>query len=165
MNQIREIITRAIIGKGKKRTKKKYTFPLEEVSKVLGCWITNHHCDATIKNGVPQVVGVYDLHVWYSYNQGTDSTLYKTQISYQDDMEVIKKESRYFTSEDDIEAICTKEPKCQDVSLAGNQLIIEIEKEMLVQIIGDATLRIKVQQEEESWDMDAIHTLNDHFID
>ncbi|WP_249028770.1 outer spore coat protein CotE [Tannockella kyphosi] len=165
MNQIREIITRAIIGKGKKRTKTKYTFSLEGVTKILGCWISCHRYEAAISNGIPQVIGVYDLHVWYSNEDGKNCALYKTQISYQEDMEVIKKENRIFNNEDGIEAICTLEPKCVDACLANDQLVIEVEKEMLVQIIGDATLRIKVHQEEETWDIDNLVSLNDSFID
>ena len=44
MNDIREIVTKAVIGKGKKRFK--ITSPLNDLrspaDSILGCWIINH---------------------------------------------------------------------------------------------------------------------------
>ena len=37
-NNIREIITQAVIAKGKKRTLNKYPFVIENYDKILGCW-------------------------------------------------------------------------------------------------------------------------------
>ena len=45
-NNIREIITQAVIAKGKKRTLNKYPFSIEGYDKILGCWITNHRYNA-----------------------------------------------------------------------------------------------------------------------
>ncbi len=43
MSAYKEIVTKAIIGKGKKYYKNTYTIDTEnEPSTVLGCWVINH---------------------------------------------------------------------------------------------------------------------------
>ena len=43
MSNYKEIITKAVIGKGKKYFKNKYSVKSEVVpSTILGCWIINH---------------------------------------------------------------------------------------------------------------------------
>lgn len=47
-NNIREIYTKAIVAKGKKLSKCTYTFTLTDCpNDILGCWITNHHYEAS----------------------------------------------------------------------------------------------------------------------
>ena len=49
MNEIREIVTKAIVGKGKKiiRIKDSVT-PKNEAFSILGCWIINHEFEAPL---------------------------------------------------------------------------------------------------------------------
>lgn len=43
MSSFKEIVTKTIIGKGKKTFRNKYTLISEEIpDTVLGCWIINH---------------------------------------------------------------------------------------------------------------------------
>lgn len=43
VNKFKEIVTKAIVGKGKKTFRNNYEIALEdEVDTVLGCWIINH---------------------------------------------------------------------------------------------------------------------------
>lgn len=163
-NNIREIITKAIISKGKKRAMNKYSFDIDNITKVLGCWICNHHFNATIKDGQPTVIGTYDLHIWYSSEDGGDSSLLKTQISYLDDIDVIKKEEREFNSEDEIEAMCNTFPKCVKVTLEEGKVIVEVEKEMAIRIIGNACIRVETKNEKESWEEIDTMEINENFI-
>lgn len=61
MSSYKEIVTKAVIGKGKKYFKNKYDVSSEVVpSTILGCWIINHHL----------VVGDnhYKLHKYRGFN-------------------------------------------------------------------------------------------------
>ena len=87
MSNIREIYTKAIVAKGKKLSKNSYTFELdEEPSTILGCWLTNHHYDASIKQGIPKIIGTFDVHIWYSFNEDSNSIVEKRQVTYIDEM-------------------------------------------------------------------------------
>ena len=42
MASYKEIVTKAIIGKGKKYFKNNYNIEAKEATNVLGCWVINH---------------------------------------------------------------------------------------------------------------------------
>jgi len=153
MSNIREIYTKAIVAKGKKLSKNSYTFDLSEMpSTILGCWLTNHHYEASIKQGIPKIVGTFDVHLWYSYDDDSTSKVEKKQVTYIDEMQVIKKEQREFESSDTLKARCLGKPKCLSASLRESQVICEIEKEMQIEISGETCIKVEVKNEEEVWD-------------
>lgn len=165
MQNIREIYTKAIVAKGKKLSKNTYTLNLKEhPDSILGCWITNHHYEAAIKNRVPKIVGTFDIHIWYSIHDELDSSVEKHQISYIDDMQVIKKEERDFESQDQVKARCLQSPQCLSTHLSNNSAVIEIEKEMQIEISGETCIKVEVKNEEEVWDDFDEMDINPDFI-
>lgn len=158
-NNVREIITKAIVSKGSKKSIKKYTYHFDDISKILGCWLSNHHFDACFKEGVPTVTGTYDLHLWFSCHN--DSHIFKTQVSYVDEMDVVVQDERGFDENDCIEPLCNKEPKCIGANLENGDVVIEIEKELSIRIIGDTCLKIKTHSDEDSFD---ITEINENFL-
>ena len=163
-NNIREIYTKAIVAKGKKLSRNTYSLEYENIpDEILGCWITNHHFDATIKNKVPKVIGTYDVHIWYSYDDEKQSCVQKFQINYTEDMQVTKKEDREFEATDQVKARCLEKPKCLSASF-DEKINVEIEKEMQIEISGETCIKVEVKNEEEIWDdLDDIQ-INPHFI-
>lgn len=165
-NNIREIYTKAIVAKGKKLSKSTYSFTLcHTPNEILGCWITNHHYEAAIKNRVPKVIGTFDVHIWYSYLDEMESAVEKHQVTYIDDMQVTKKEDREFEAADQVKARCIEKPKC--LSASNNEeknVTIEIEKEMQIEISGETCIKVEVKTEEEVWDDLEDIQINPHFI-
>lgn len=153
MNNIREIYTKAIVAKGKKLSKNSYTFSMNDYpNEILGCWITNHHFDASIKQGVPKIVGTFDVHLWYSFNDNRDSKTEKRQVTYIDEMQVIKKENRDFEVDDLLKARCLSKPKCLSSYVKEKNIICEVEKEMQIEISGETCIKVEVKDEDEVWD-------------
>lgn len=164
-NNIREIYTKAIVAKGKKLSKNTYSLSLSHIpNEILGCWITNHHYEAAIKNRVPKVIGTFDLHIWYSHNDEMESQISKQQITYIDDMQVTKKEDREFELTDQVKARCLENPKCLSASFEQQKVTIEIEKEMQIEISGETCIKVEVKNEEEVWDDLEDIQINPHFI-
>lgn len=164
-NNIREIITKAIISKGKKTSRNKYTFEIANLTKVLGCWITKHEFSATFNDGEPEVHGSYDVHIWYSFDQGVNSNIYKTQIIYTETMDVTKTEEREFLDTDEIETMGETLPKCIKVETNDNEVTIEMEKEVAVRIIGDTCIRVETKEEtDDVWDSLDDFEINENFI-
>ena len=162
-NNIREIYTKAIVAKGKKLSKCTYTFTLTDCpNDILGCWITNHRYSATFKNGQPVVLGTFDVHIWYSNND--DSSVLKQTVSYVNDLDLVRKDSRDFNENDELVVTCNREPKCIGVNKSKDDIIIEIEKEISLSVIGKTTMRVETKVENESWDeLDNI-TVDEKFI-
>ena len=58
MAYFKEIVTKAVIGKGKKTTKEKYNvFINGGIDNVLGCWVINHLFSGSNINGNVEVNG------------------------------------------------------------------------------------------------------------
>jgi spore coat protein E len=153
MSNIREIYTKAIVAKGKKLSRNTYSFDLKEKADVvLGCYITNHHFEAVVKQGIPKIIGTYDIHIWYSIHNDLDTMIEKKQVSYIDEMQVIKKENREFEADDVLKARCMLKPKCLNAYIRDEQIVCEVEKEMQIEISGETCIRVEVKNEEEVWD-------------
>ena len=163
-NQIREIITRAIIAKGKKKTIHNYTFDLDKIDKVLGCWITNHQSDGLLKQNKALVEGSYEVHIWYSLNNQKESALFKTVIEYDEILDTMKKDERDFNDQDTIKVKILKQPTCSKIHLNQKTIQIEIEKYLEVQVIGDTCIRVKAMEEDEMWLDDEFGHINENFI-
>ena len=161
-NNIREIITPAVIAKGKKRTLNKYLFSIEGYDKILGCWITNHRYHAAFKDGKPVVLGTFDVHLWYSIND--DSSLLKQTVSYLNELDLVKKETRNFDEGDELMVTCNREPKCISVNKLEDKVVIEIEKEISLSVVGKTTMRVETKAENETWDELENLTVDENFI-
>lgn len=164
-NNIREIYTKAIVAKGKKLSKNTYNLALVQVpNEILGCWISNHHYEAAIKNRVPKIIGTFDVHVWYSCHDEMDSMVEKHQVTYIDDMQVSKKENREFEASDQVKARCLSKPKCLSAYHTNANVTLEIEKEMQIEISGETCIKVEVKNEEEVWDEFDDIEINPDFI-
>ena len=76
MASYKEIVTKAVVGKGKKSFKNNYTLETEhEPTTVLGCWVINHKFKGYKSGDQVGVDGSFDINIWYSYDNDskTDS--------------------------------------------------------------------------------------------
>ncbi|MBR3161494.1 MAG: outer spore coat protein CotE [Bacilli bacterium] len=153
MSAYKEIVTKAIIGKGKKYYKNTYTIDTEyEPSNVLGCWIINHKFKGSEVGGKIVVDGSFDANLWYSYDNDTKTTVITKKIKYSESVMVKKKEDSD-TSSNDIIVRSLKQPNCTSATESGKSIEIIIEKELGIEIIGDTKVKIAVEEDEEPWDI------------
>ena len=149
MASYKEIVTKAVIGKGKKSFKNSYYLDTEyEASTVLGCWVINHKFRG-YKSGDSIVVdGSYDVNIWYSYDNDSKTLVASKNITYNDLFNL-----NVNTDIDDTEVIVRSlnQPKSFNVSIKGNKIEFDIEKELGVEIVGDKKLKISVEDDEEPW--------------
>ena len=153
MSAFKEIVTKAIIGKGKKYYKNKYIIETEqEPSTVLGCWVINHKFKGSEVSGKIVVDGSFDANLWYSYDNDTKTTVITKEIKYSESVMVRKKESSD-SSNNDIIVRSLKQPNCTSAKENGKSIEITIEKELGIEIIGDTKIKIAVEEDEEPWDI------------
>ena len=80
---LKEILTKAVVSKGKIIDTKDISLNVSDnVNKAIGCWVINHNYLSVIENNVLYASGFYDVHIWYSINDSTDTLIYKTTIEY-----------------------------------------------------------------------------------
>ena len=152
MSAYKEIVTKAIIGKGKKYYKNTYTIDTEnEPSTVLGCWVINHKFKGNDVGGKIVVDGSFDVNLWYSYNNDTKTTVITKKIKYSESV-MIRQREETDSSVKDIIVRSLKQPNCVNAKEQGNSIVIDIEKELGIEIVGDTKVKVAVEEDEEPWD-------------
>lgn len=154
MGKYREIVTKAVIGKGKKYFKNVYTLKTEVLpSTVLGCWVINHKFKG-YKTGDKIVVdGSFDVNIWYSYDGDSKTGVVSKKVDYSETVSVKTKEEVDLTNEVEIIVRALKQPNCLKVGVKDEQVEYEIEKELGIEIVGDTKIKVAVEETEEPWDI------------
>ncbi len=153
MAYFKEIVTKAIIGKGKKTTEQNLTINTDNnLDTVLGCWVINHTFNGVNNNGKVVINGGYDVNVWYSYDNNTKTNVLVNHFTYQDSMNVKIKDNGEVDNSSEIIVRSLNQPSVTDVKVDGNQINLAIHKEMGVEIIGDTKVRVSVEDEFEDYE-------------
>ena len=154
MAAYKEIVTKAVIGKGKKYFKNNYTVEVEgNPNTVLGCWVINHKFKGYKTGSKIGVDGSYDVNIWYSYENDSKTTVVNKTIEYNDLFNIRTRENADLSGDTDIIVRTLKQPTCSKVNIDNNGNInFDIEKELGVEIVGETKVKIAVEEEEEPWD-------------
>ena len=166
----KEIVTKAVIGKGKKKYKNTYQVAVEQTpSTILGCWIINHNFEGKEVNQKVSITGSFDANIWYSYDNDTKTTVATKTITYTEEENLTVEQKEIVNKDIIIRSL--KQPTCTSAKEDGNIINLEIEKELGIEIIGDAKVKISsVDEEDETWDIlddkqaDEIETINTNYI-
>ena len=158
----REIVTKAVIGKGKKKYINTYEIEVSETpSTILGCWIINHNFEAKEQNDKILINGSFDANVWYSYDNDTKTTVASKKITYNEE-EKLSVDAKDVVNKDII-IRSLKQPTCTSATFEGNTIKLDIEKELGIEIVGDTKVKISsVDDEDDTWlDLDSNKDLDD----
>ena len=150
----KEIVTKAVIGKGKKYFKNSYTItPTDKPTTVLGCWVINHKFKGYKKEEKIGVDGSYDINIWYSYDNDSKTTVVSKNIEYNDLFNVRLKENANLSADTDIIVRALNQPNCTGVKILENgEISFDIDKELGVEIVGETKVKIAIEEEEEPWE-------------
>ena len=150
----KEIVTKAIIGKGKKYFKNNYSIKAtDNPTTVLGCWVINHKFKGYKSGEKIGVDGSYDVNIWYSYDNDSKTTVINKKVEYNDLFNVKVKENADLTGDTDIIVRTLKQPTCSKVNIENDGTItFDIEKELGVEIVGETKVKIAIEEDEEPWD-------------
>lgn len=153
LSAFKEIVTKAVIGKGKKYYKNAYTIETEHVpTTVLGCWVINHSFKGSDVGGKILINGSFDVNIWYSYDNDTKTTVITKKITYSESVMVRQKESTDSSSKD-IVVRSLKQPSCINARENGKTISIEIEKELGIEVVGDTKIKVPIEEDEDPWDL------------
>ena len=152
MAYFKEIVTKAIIGKAKKSTTKEHEVEIDSnINTVLGCWVINHTFSGLNNGGKVLVNGSYDINIWYSYDNNTKTNVLVRNFTYQDTMSVnVRDNSDLSNSEIIVRSL--NQPSVTDVNVEGNIIKLNVHKELGVEVIGDATVRVSVEDDEDEYE-------------
>ena len=153
MSLYKEIVTKAVIGKGKKYFKDNYTLEAENSpTTILGCWVINHKFKGYKTGDKIGVNGSFDVNIWYSYDKDSKTMVATKKIDYSDYLNVKVKDNADLNDETDIIVKTLKQPSCSSVSINDSNINFDIEKELGVEIVGETKVKIAVEEDEDPWD-------------
>lgn len=152
MSSFKEIVTKAVLGKGRKvfTTNHTLTTPHQPTT-ILGCWVINHNFSGVKKNDKIHIEGSYDVNIWYSYDNDSKTEVVKQTNNYLETVNVRKKETGEVTNEDVI-IRSLAQPTCTKVDIVDGVIHYTIEKELGIELIGDTKVRISIDEDEDEWD-------------
>ena len=151
MSSYKEIVTKAVIGKGKKTFTTTNTKSVENMpSTILGCWVINHKFNGVKQNDSIVINGSYDVNVWYSYDNDTKTAVLKDTDSYREVVNIKRKDSS--SENEEIIVRSLNQPNCVKVDIDGNNIVYTIEKELGIELVGDTKVKILTDEEEDDWD-------------
>mgnify|MGYP003297980765 CR=1 FL=1 len=169
MNEIREIVTRAVVAKGKKVfniTEKVSTN--EKPYSILGCWVINHEFEATKLNNTVKLDGEFEINIWYSTNNNTRTDIIRETITYKKDIETRTIVKDYLENSDDILARIIQHPTVTNAKILDEMIEVDITFEIVAEIIGETKMKVTVFKEVENWE-EEIETLdmelNEEFLE
>ena len=148
MAGFKEIVTKAVIGKAKKTNTMHFSFtPDETVNTVLGCWVINHNFSGVNQNGKVGVNGSFDVNVWYAYENDTKTKVNTKRFGYNELLNVPLKEETTLTINSEIIVRSLKQPTVTNVSVMDGNIVLDIEKELGVEIVGDTKIKVPVEDD------------------
>lgn len=154
MSNFKEIVTKAIIGKTKKTSTNEFVVTPElKPDTILGCWVINHKFSGANNNGVVMIEGTFDINVWYSYDNDTKTAVSTNVFSYHDKMPVHLKDGNVLTNNEEIIVRSLKQPTVTNVSIDNENVLLSVEKELGVEIIGDTKIKVSIEDDEDDYEV------------
>ncbi len=150
----KEIVTKAVIGKGKKTSVSSCNITPEITpDTVLGCWVINHEFNGRNNNGAVNVTGGFDVNVWYSYDNNTKTSVATDHFNYNETMHLNLKNDSKLTNSSEIIVRSLKQPTVTDVKINNGQVTMNVEKELGIEIVGDTMVKVSVEEDEDEYEI------------
>ena len=168
MNDIREIVTRAVLAKGRKKFKLKETVLVNsDISSVLGCWIINHQFATELNNKEVVITGQFENNIWYSADNNSRTDVARSTTEYNGTVKVKEVLNDNISDHCDVVARILQQPTCTNALITNDGIEIDIVFEVLVEVIGETKMMVNVvscNSQEDDLDM-LENEINEDFLE
>jgi len=146
MSNIREILTKAVIGQGRRVFNTTVKLPETPVlvGRVLGAVMTNHQVVAKKVGDEIEISGSYDVHVWYTFDDDKKTKIVRTNVDYGDliGLENPLRDNLLASDEVTVEEIVA--PYATDVRVETGIVKVDIAFEIATEVIGETKMRVAI---------------------
>ena len=150
----KEIVTKAVIGKGKKTfTTTNSITPECNASTILGCWVINHNFKGYKTGDSVTVEGSYDINIWYSCQNDTKTEVTRKTDTYKEVVNVPRRSDTNINSDEEIIVRSLRKPSCIKAEIKDGKIVYTIEKDLGIEIVGDTKVKIAIDEDEDDWDI------------
>lgn len=143
----REIITKAVCGKGRKFSTSTHTVtPPHRPTSILGAWVINTKYEAVKSSSGVEVIGTYDINIWYSYNENSQTDVAKESVKFVENVPLYYLDPKHRASTTEVFAESITEPNCieANISSSGDSVVVRIEREFAVEMIAETKVSVAV---------------------
>lgn len=146
MANYREIVTKAIISKGRKVfTHNNRIVTKNKPSTVLGCWVINHNFSGIKQQDKVIINGSYDINIWYSYDNDTKTDVIKETHNYNETVKMNNENHEYDNANIIVRSL--NDPKCVKVDIIDENIKYQVDVELGIELVGDVKVKIAVDNE------------------
>lgn len=146
MSNFKEIVTKAVVGKGKNSFTNEYTLELSDnPSTILGCWVINHTFKGNKIKDAVRVEGSFDVNIWYSKDDNTKTDVAKEEIKYEEVIPIKTLED--YDGQDEIIIRMIKQPTCIKADIIDNKIVYTIEKIIAAEVVGDTKIKVGIEDD------------------
>lgn len=147
MTNYKEIVTKAVISKGKRLFTTTNSVEAKDVSTILGCWVINHNFSGTKSSNKIIINGSYDVNIWYSYDNDTKTAVIKETNKYSEAINM----KRNSVMDEEVIVRSLQQPSCVKAVIDGDKINYTIEKVLGVELVGDIKVKVETN-DEDPWD-------------
>jgi len=149
MNDIREIVTKAVIGKGNRVFETTSMMPevIGLVKRVLGAAMINHQIKATRSGNLIEASGSYEIHVWYTYedaSEGEKTEIVRLNVDYDNVISLRNALRENLLESDEIIPEEVVAPHATDVRIEAGVIYVDVVFEIAVEVIGETKMRVAI---------------------
>ncbi len=172
MASYKEIVTKAVVGKGKKTFTTTHTVSPEVVpTTILGCWVINNTFEGKKDKDSVNITGHFDVNIWYSSENNTKTEVVKDTVNYSEEVPIKSTDDSYEGNEEII-VRAVRQPSCTKAEIKDGSIVYTIEKTLAAEVVGDAKIKVGINDEDfedDSNDKDNIEqeieeSVNEDFI-
>ena len=152
MANYREIISKAVISKGKKTFSQNDKINVvNKPTTVLGCWVINHKFNGVKQNNQIIINGSYDVNIWYSYDNDTKTDVVKESHNYTEIVKMNEVNKDYDNSSIVVRSLT--DPRCVNVSLDDKTINYQVDIELGIELVGDIKVKVSVDEKLDDYDL------------
>ena len=156
MKYVRQIVTKAVVAKGKKRAEACESLrPPNNPSSILGCWVINHTHQAKKNGNYVEVSGKYDINVWYAHHDHSKTSVYSETVPYKEKIRLHYREDDDIHGSEEVHVIVYQQPNCTEAVITsdGEQFQVTVERELHAEVVAETSICVQVQPQEyeEEW--------------
>lgn len=95
------------------------------------------------------ITGNFDVNIWYSSDNNTNTGVLKDKVDYKEKIK-IKMSGDNYDGNDEIIVRSLVQPTCSKAEIIDGKINYSIDQELSAEIVGDAKIRVGINDEEEN---------------
>ena len=128
--------------------------PANVPTSILGCWVINHHYQAKRNGQYVEVAGKFEVNVWYAFSNHSKTAVHTETVQYKDRIKLHFRDGENNESNDVLVKVL-QQPNCVEavISPCGQKINVTIEREFLVELVGETTVTVSIHplHEDDDW--------------